>query len=161
MLLDSSQSSEGPARKLVREDAALQIPDDVYSGEQAGSREVGRGADSTDAGFPDLISEESAWDLEESYDVQPRDINANLEWLQQQRTCRGASAVVLTSAATGQGLHKLMLAINAMLERRQGSVDTEHRAAAEGSLPDRGRPSSEAQVVGHQQGRDSMASRAA
>ena len=114
---------------------------------------------STDEGFLDLDSEEGAWDLEESYDVQPRDINANLEWLQQQRARIGDSAVVLTSTVTGQGLHELMLAINAMLERRQSSVDTEHRTPAEDASTDKGRPKNRS--LGQQPGRASMASRAA
>ena len=86
--------------------------------------------------------------------LQPRDINANLEWLQQQRTHMGASAVILTSTVSGQGLQELMLAINAMLERRQRCVDMEHRTAVEEG-------STAKAALGHQHGVSSMASRAA
>ena len=159
LLLDRSQSNKGPAQGVVRDDATHQMSHDIGDGEHAGSRELRREDDSTDEGLPDLSPQESTRDLEESYDVQPRDINANLEWLQQQRTRMGASAAMLTSAVTGQGLHELMLAINAMLERRQGSVAVEHRTAASGDPPDIRHP--QKGNVGQQQGRVSVASRAA
>ena len=72
------------------------------------------------------------------YDGQPRNINANIEWLREQRTQR-SSAPVLTSALTGQGLHELMQEIERMLRNRQGRTDPEEQVSPPGSQQKRGR----------------------
>ena len=67
------------------------------------------------------------------YDGQPRDINANIEWLREQQTQSSGPPIVLTSALTGQGLHDLMQGLEHMLRTRQGRTD----AAEQVSLPGR------------------------
>lgn len=131
LLIDGSLAGEGPAKVQETCDEAHRISDSMHDKEHMPSRGLSEKDDSADEGFPDLNTEEGTWGFEQTYDVEPRDINANLEWLRQHRTRRGASAVLLTSAVTGQGLHELMLEINAMLKRRQGSVDTEYRTVAD------------------------------
>ena len=67
------------------------------------------------------------------YDGQPRDINANIEWLREQQTQSSGPPIVLTSALTGQGLHDLMQGLEHMSRNRQGRTD----AAGQVSLPGR------------------------
>ena len=90
--------------------------------------------------FPYSDVEKGAMETERTYDVQPRNINANLEWMQEQRTRTGAASVLLTSTVSGQGLRELMVAVNQMLKGNQGSPIEESRASAEDKLTGSGRP---------------------
>ena len=90
---------------------------------------------STSVPFP-VIRESSkggsATPPEWCYDGQPRNINANVEWLRERPRQRSGSAV-LTSALTGQGLHDLMQEIEHMLTDRQGRTDPAEQVSAPGS----------------------------
>ena len=161
LLLNRSPSGEGPAELQGSEDAAHRTSGSQPDKDHMCSRASLEQHDSTDEGFPEFNTEEGAWGLGQTYDVEPRDINTNIEWLRQQRTRKGASAVMLTSTLTQQGLHELMGEINAMLERRQlqGCVDTEQRTDADGGPTAKGHLQNI--THGHHQESGSMASKAA
>lgn len=67
------------------------------------------------------------------YDGQPRNINANIEWLREQQIRSSVPPIVLTSALTGQGLHDLMQEIEYMLRNRQGRTDPAEQVSPPGS----------------------------
>ena len=67
------------------------------------------------------------------YDGQPRNINANIEWLREQQTRCSGPPTVLTSALTGQGLHDLMQEVEHMLRNRQGRTDAAEQVSPPGS----------------------------
>ena len=66
------------------------------------------------------------------YDGQPRNINANIEWLRERQIRSSIPPIVLTSALTGQGLHELMQEIERMLRNRQGRTDPEEQVSLPG-----------------------------
>ena len=162
LLLDRSHSDEGPDEEQESDRALLQIAadaaDDKHSAPVGQRRETSREGENTHESFPHLAGEGGAVDREQIYDVHPRDINANLEWLQQQRRRAGASAV-LTSTVTGQGLHELMVEVDSMLERRQGCLGTDSSRAAEEISTSKGHLQTTA--LDQEQRNGSMASRAA
>ena len=65
------------------------------------------------------IAEVASRQQEHGYDVQPRNINANVEWVREHRMGRKSSPVLLTSAVTGQGLQRLMAEIDLIIESRR------------------------------------------
>jgi hypothetical protein len=65
------------------------------------------------------IAEGASQQQEHGYDVQPRNINANVEWVRDHSMGRKSSPVLLTSAVTGQGLHRLMAEIDLIIESRR------------------------------------------
>ena len=130
MLSNGSDSTDNPPA-LETSSAALQIADRVLGDvERQNSRGLLTESGSINDGLLVSASQPDALDSEQSYDVQPRDINANLDWLRERQTQAGAPAVLLTSAISGDGLHKLMAEIDSMIEKRQGCTASEERAAA-------------------------------
>ena len=161
LLLDGLHSDKGLNLKPGSDHAALQIEADASDGNVLARNNTCGEAEGKDESFPDLADEESALDVEQIYDVQPRDINANLEWLQQRRRHAGASAVLLTSTVTGQGLQELMLEVDSMLQRRQAYVDTEQGAAVGNLSISKGRRQADAIDQKLQHATGSMVSSAA
>ncbi len=129
MLSNGSESTDDPPA-LENSSAALQISDSVQREvEQHDSRGLLMDDSSMNDGLLVLASQQDASNCEQSYDVQPRHVNANLDWLRERQTQAGAPAVLLTSATTGEGLRKLMVEIDSMIERRQDCTASEEKAA--------------------------------
>lgn len=126
-LSNASDAADDPPA-LENSSAALQISDSVLV-EQQDSRALLTEDSSIKDGFLVSASQQEASDCEQSYDVQPRRVNANLDWLRERQTQAGAPAVLLTSAITGEGLRKLMVEIASMVERRQDCAASEEKAA--------------------------------
>ena len=74
------------------------------------------------------------------YDGQPRNVNANVEWLREQRIRRSSPPTVLTSTLTGQGLRDLTQEIEHMLRRRQGRGDPAEQVSLPGREQKHGSP---------------------
>ena len=74
------------------------------------------------------------------YDGKPRNINANIEWLREQRIQRSSPPTVLTSALTGQGLRDLTQEIEHTLRRRQGRTESAEQVSLPGSEQKHGGP---------------------
>ena len=78
--------------------------------------------------------------LDWCYDGQPRNINANIEWLRKQRMRCSSPPTVFTSVLTGQGLRDLMQEIEHMLRRQQGWSDQAEQMSLPGSEQKHGSP---------------------
>ena len=70
---------------------------------------------------------------EHGYDVQPRNINANIEWVREHSMGRKIFPVLLTSAVTGQGLQELMAEIDLIItSRREKAGVAQYKSEGEG-----------------------------
>ena len=155
----SSLSNEDPNQDLEDNRGSLQLSHGVRCDTRSASTEQHMEVSDTGDSFPYPDVEKGAMGAKRTYDVQPRNLNANLEWMQEQQTRSGAASVLLTSTVTGQGLHELMVAVNRILERKQGCSIGESRASAQDRLTGTERPQKFA--IEHTQIRRSMASTAA
>ena len=102
------------------------------------------------------VAEGASQQQERGYDVQPRDINANIEWVREHSMGRKSSPVLLTSAVTGQGLQALMAEIDLIIKsRREKANVAEHLHEGDGVAYENSKhmQKDETQGVSHQKER--------